>query len=422
MAFTVDIRGNATHLEKTLRLAKGRIGELGDAAKMGVAGLAALGAAGAAGLTAFVVSSSKAASNIESLTMQFETLLGGADAAGKRMEEIVKFAAETPFEIAELAATSKQLQNVGGDMLAIGDGLRMVGDAAAISGKPLEEVALHIGRIFGAMVSGTSAGESTGRLVEIGLITGDVKREFEALAAAQKSGKVATLSSEQALAKLQSVLSKTQGAMTRLANTTEGKLSNMRDNLAQLQVAFGTGFNDGLKDALNAANNFLPQLQGKFSQAGKLVGLAMSEAVQGDTQRLAAIGGFIGEVLLGGFKSIFMVGVDNILAAAQNGARAFFKNPLAFSAQGPAGLTGQLRAVEEVARDPSQAADFAGYMQTAIDEAMKSESARILSQGSRMQSESAEVKKLPKTFEGMMRYLKEISDHTKMQSGARFSN
>ena len=80
MAFTVDIRGNATHLEKTLKNVNARIDKLGsNIMKGGIAGLATLGVAGAAGLTAFVVSSSKAAASIEDLSIQFEVLTGSAE-------------------------------------------------------------------------------------------------------------------------------------------------------------------------------------------------------------------------------------------------------------------------------------------------------------------------------------------------------
>ncbi len=319
MALTVKIRGDASQFEKTMRGVNRSVSNVGaKIAGIGAAGLAAAGAYVSLGQAMeFLTSSSQAASNIESLTMQFETLLGSASAAEKRMKEIAKFAASTPFEIAELSATSKQLQNAGGDFLAIGDGLRMVGDAAAISGRPLEEVALHIGRVFGAMTSGTSAGESVGRLVEIGLITGDVKREFEALAIAQKKGAAATLTGEQALAKMQSVLSKTEGAMARLANTTEGKLSNMKDNISQLKVAFGTGFNEGLKDALDAANVGLPKLEQRFADAGTFVGQALTDSLTGDMKKFQLIGNLIGAVLAEGvktgFEKLIMGTIENVM-------------------------------------------------------------------------------------------------------------
>lgn len=375
MAFTVDIRGNASHLEKTLALAKGRIMELGNVATAGVAGLAGLGVAGAAGLGAFIISSSKAASNVESLTMQFETLLGSTSAAKARMEEIVKFAADTPFEIAELAATSKLLQVMGGTLLATGQGLRMVGDAAAISGQPIGEVGLHIGRLFNAITSGTSAGESVARLQELGLMTGTVKREFEALAASQKKGETASLTQQQAMAKLREVFKSADGAMQRLATTTEGKMSNMKDNVTSLQVAFGTGFNDGLKVALDATNNFLPQLESKFSTAGEIIGSAITKAVSGNTAELAAVGGFLGEIVFAGFKAVYLKGMDELLAASQN---AVTVDPTGFKRFSNL-LSEKTGLGPKYDLSPNvESASMASYMTTAMEKVGQSQNLQIL--------------------------------------------
>jgi hypothetical protein len=251
------------------------------------------------GLVSFVKGSSEAASSVESLTTQFTTLLGSATAAKKRMEEITKFAASTPFEIQELAATSKLLEVMGGKLISTGDGLRLVGDAAAMAGQPIQEVGLHIGRLFSAITSGTSAGESVNRLQELGLITGATKIKFEELAAAQKKGTAATLTGEQALKALQTVMSKARGGMAALSATTEGKLSNMRDNIDQLKVAFGTGFNIGLKNALDRVNEFLPQMLGKFKEFGLQTGKIMIQLMDAFEQ------GRLGEVL----EAALMAGV-----------------------------------------------------------------------------------------------------------------
>jgi hypothetical protein len=256
-------------------------------------------------MTSFIKSSSAAASSVESLTTQFTTLLGSATAAKERMEEITDFAASTPFEIQELAATSKLLEVMGGKLISTGDGLRLVGDAAAMAGQPIGEVGLHIGRLFSAITSGTSAGESVNRLQELGLITGATKIKFEELAAAQKKGTAATLTGEQALKALQTVMSKARGGMAALSATTEGKLSNMRDNIDQLKVAFGTGFNDGLKIALDAINTKLPQLMAKFTQFGSLIGKTIQDAVNGDLTRFFMIGSMMGEAIGGGLKMVF---------------------------------------------------------------------------------------------------------------------
>jgi hypothetical protein len=315
MALTIKIRADASHFKKTIAGVEvqasgltGVMGKLGDV--IGKAGFAAALSAAAAGAVAlgaglaFIKSASGKAAGIEALTMQFETLLGTAERARERMEEIKVFAASTPFEIANLSETSKLLQTLGGDMLATGAGLRMVGDAAAIAGQPIQEVGLHFGRLFNAITSGTTAGESVSRLQELGLMTGKVKTQFEALAAAQKKGERPILSQTQAMTLLQGVFAKTEGAMERLSATTSGKLSNLQDNLDSLKVSFGTGFNDGLKIALDATNSFLPQLEQSFSNMGKILGIAIRDAVRGDFAMFVEIGLLIGEAVKAGFVDI----------------------------------------------------------------------------------------------------------------------
>lgn len=418
MAFTVDIRGNASHLQKVINSAKGSLASIGNVATAGAASIAAMGAAGAAGLGAIVISSSNAASGIESLTMQFKTLLGGTDEAKKRMEEIVKFAASTPFEIKELAATSKLLQTLGGDLLATGDGLRMVGDAAAISGQPLGEVGVHIGRLFAAMRDGQSAGEALARLQELGLISGAAKRQFEDLAKAQKKGEQANLTSAQALNVLQQALKKTNGAMDELSKTTEGKVSNMKDNFAQLQVAFGTGMNDGLRSALDAVNSFLPQLQERFTKAGKFFGAAISDAVKGDTEKFALIGAYIGTAIIEGAKAIYLKGIDEMLSAGRSAIALSVVSNEERQKRNEELIAQGKRPIYDIIGNDS--ASMSSYMQTAMENLKNSPAAMALSQSANTpQSPSSSW---PKTPRGMIQYLKQISENTKMQSKAKFSN
>jgi hypothetical protein len=322
MALTIKIRADASHFKKTIAgievQASGLTGVMGKLATSQAAFGAALAAAAAgavalgAGL-AFIKDASTKAAGIESLTMQFETLLGSAERAKDRMEEIKEFAASTPFEVANLSETSKLLQTLGGDLLATGDGLRMVGDAASIAGQPIQEVGLHVGRLFNAITSGTSAGEAIARLQELGLMTGKVKLQFEALAAAQKKGEKPILTQTQAMTLLQGVFAKTAGAMERLSMTTEGKLSNMKDAVDNLKVSFGTGFNDGLKTALDATNSFLPQLEMKFSKAGELVGNAIKNSISGNHDMIAGVGAVLGETLMAGVRSAIKIGISSLI-------------------------------------------------------------------------------------------------------------
>lgn len=330
MALTINIRADATQFRRTIAGVEvqasglaGVIGKLGSA--VGSVGLGAAFAAAAAGAVAlgaglaFIKDASGKAAGIESLTMQFETLLGSAEKAKDRMAEIKRFAASTPFEVANLSETSKLLQTLGGDLLATGAGLRMVGDAAAIAGQPIQEIGLHFGRLFNAITSGTSAGESIGRLQELGLMTSKVKIEFEALADAQKKGEKPILTQTEAMTLLQGVFSKTAGAMERLSTTTEGKLSNMKDAVDNLKVAFGTGFNDGLKSALDATNNFLPTLEEKFSKAGAMLGLAIKNSVDGNHEMLSAVGNVIGETIMAGVRASIKIGASSLIREGLGG-------------------------------------------------------------------------------------------------------
>jgi hypothetical protein len=68
----------------------------------------ALGGAGAA-LGAFGLSAVKAAANAEQTIIAFETMLGSAENAKKFYEDLVQFAARTPFELTGLETAAKQL-------------------------------------------------------------------------------------------------------------------------------------------------------------------------------------------------------------------------------------------------------------------------------------------------------------------------
>lgn len=333
---TLKIAFDAKKVQRGLAGIASKMGAIGK--KFATFGLAAVTtgfAAITAGLVAFAISSSNAATNIESLTTQFTTLLGSTTKAQERMEEITKFAAETPFEIAELSETSKLLQTLGGDLLATGDGLRLVGDAAAMSGRPLTEVGLSIGRLFNAVTSGTSAGEAVNRLQELGLITGKAKIQFQDLAEAQKKGKASTLSSAEALKLLRGVMAQTAGGMEALSRTTEGKLSNMSDNIAQLKVAFGTGFNDGLRIALDAVNSFLPKLQERFEQVGKVIGSAIRQSVEGNNDEFIAIGKLIGDIISSAAIAAYQAGSGGLIAGAENFARGKLRETLAGAGNDP---------------------------------------------------------------------------------------
>lgn len=274
------------------------------------------------GVFDFLKESSREAAGIEALTSQFKTLLGSAGAAKDRIQEITEFAASTPFEIKELAAASKLLQTLTKGFLATGEGLRMVGDAAAVADQPIGDVATHIGRLFQGLTSGRSAGESMARLQELGLLTGEMRNKFENLAAAQKKGEAAALTHEEAMAMLKEAFKSTEGAMADFSKTMKAKLSNLQDNVDQLQSAFGAGFNEGLKAILDSTNEFLPTLKDAFTEAGEIAGTSIRQAMAGDPEMLLqigkTIGTLVGDGLIMGVELAIEAGKDRIGDAIKN--------------------------------------------------------------------------------------------------------
>ena len=107
----VKIGADATQFERTMRGVKSSIGGV-KSSILGVAGAAGalmavnkafdLIKSAAREAFDFIKSSSEVAASVESIGVQFETLLGSAEAAERRMRELFDFAKTTPFEIKEL--------------------------------------------------------------------------------------------------------------------------------------------------------------------------------------------------------------------------------------------------------------------------------------------------------------------------------
>jgi len=307
----VKIGADASQFERTMRGVTRQVGGV-KSSILGIAGatgaILAVNKAfdgmrmAARGAFDFIKSASDEAAGIENLTMQFETLLGSTEKGKKRIEEIVDFAASTPFQIKGLAEASAMLQGMTQGALATGSGLRLVGDAAAAVNKPLEVVGMNIGKIYQGLTEGGEVAEATNQLMQYGLVTGKAKIELQEFVKAAKAGDKAFMSESQALAKLSEMFAVTEGAMERLARTTDGKKSMVKDAMDQIKVAFGTGFNDGLKDALDAATEFIPQFKDKMAEAGDMIGTAIGESIDGNYEMFVEIGKLIGGLVKDGIK------------------------------------------------------------------------------------------------------------------------
>ena len=210
-------------------------------------GASLAGIAGAVGgivsLGAAIQQSVKFNAELEQQAVAFKTLLGNAEAATRRMTDLSKFAAQTPFELPEIVQASKVLQSLTNGALASGEGLRLVGDAAAATGRPLEEVAMWVGRLYAGLESGTPVGEATVRLLEMGLISGTTARRLNELA---ESGEGVGKSMDI----LRGTFGRLGGAMADQSQTFNGLLSTLKDTFNMSLADIGKPLFDGLKSGI----------------------------------------------------------------------------------------------------------------------------------------------------------------------------
>jgi hypothetical protein len=206
-----------------------------------------------------------AAAELEKLELQFKPILGSAEEAKERIDELSKFAARTPFELPEIARASKTLETLTGGALSTGKALAMVGDAAAVSGENFADLSVHVGRAFSNLQANRAAGESISRLQELGLVSGQTRNEIELL---QKAGR-----GKEAWEILKGELESTEGAMEGLSETFNGKLSTLADNWRLFTADFAekSGVFDFAKvavDGLTKSLQFLSsqELEGEFDK------------------------------------------------------------------------------------------------------------------------------------------------------------
>lgn len=182
---------------------------------------------------------------IEQNQVAFETLLGGAEAAQERVEGLVEFAAVTPFRFAGVVDANRQLQVLTDGALATQEGLRIVGDAAAATGRDFSQVAFWIGRVYAGLKSGEAIGEATLRLIEMGLVSGESSRELQRLAKEAHT-------TEETFAIIERTFEKTAGAMDKQSRTFKGLSNTLSDTMDVMSSDLSRPIFNTIKNSLEA--------------------------------------------------------------------------------------------------------------------------------------------------------------------------
>ncbi|WP_326827360.1 tape measure protein [Streptomyces sp. NBC_01751] len=209
--------------------------------------LAAFGATAAAGVAvaagAVAVGAFKAAADAETIQVAFKTLTGSSDKAKAHMEDLQKFAANSPFDFKGLAAASVKLQGVGVKAKEVIPHLTAWGNAASamgVSGESFENV---LGALSQALGNGRLGLEDFNQMADNGLPVIGLLADAMGISQAKvrelaTAGKLAT---DKVMPLLEGVMNKKFGtAMADQSKTANGQLSSLADNWDQLLTKIGT--------------------------------------------------------------------------------------------------------------------------------------------------------------------------------------
>jgi tape measure domain-containing protein len=222
---------------------------------------------------------SQLASEMEQALISFETMLGSARNARKLVNEIVQLAASTPFETAELTDYVKRLLAMGIESTKVIGNLRQLGDIAAGVGKEkLPQIVLAFGQVAaktklagGELKQFTEAGVPL--VAELAKVMGVAESKIFDMVSA---GQIGFKEVEKAIANMTSEGGKFAGLMGKQAQTTEGLMSTLKDNISLTLSAFGDGFNQAYKDILRSTIAFTNGLdRDKIREWGVAVGNAV---------------------------------------------------------------------------------------------------------------------------------------------------
>jgi hypothetical protein len=170
MADTIEIVITAT--DNASRVL-GSVGQnLRSIGTFALGGLTAGLAAATAGIVGLASAAVQGNAQFETYNQQFEVLLGSAEAAKQRMEELAEFGASTPFELPQVVEADRILQGFGLHAEEVaekfgfsGEQIRTIaGDVASGTGASFQEMSLLIGKF-----SAGATGEAISRMAELGI-------------------------------------------------------------------------------------------------------------------------------------------------------------------------------------------------------------------------------------------------------------
>jgi len=204
---------------------------------------------------------------LETQRKSLEVLTGSLEKTNEIISELQQFSAVTPFTSSELIDQTKRLKAFGFETEELVDTTRRLSEVAGATGADLQGIATAFGQI---RAKGKLQQEENLQLLERGVdITTELKRitglQGDAFEKAQRQGKIGADLVNQALINLTNEGGKFFGGATKQADTLNGQVSTLVDNIEKLAVVIGEFLSPALKTALTEANKVLSSINRLFA-------------------------------------------------------------------------------------------------------------------------------------------------------------
>lgn len=206
---------------------------------------------------------------VENLGIQLKALFGSAEAGAKALQQVTKFASETPFElrniqqgVTALATVADKAEEMG---ISFDELLKITGNTAVQLGGDFAQASLNIQKSF-------SAGIGSADLFR--------DRAVTAMAGFEAGVKVSVDESIKGLAKAFGTGGQYGELTKELSETTFGTISNLKDAFFQFQVAVSSGFFPALKRELGDLKQIVDDNQESIQDFGEAVGTNLVKAFE----------------------------------------------------------------------------------------------------------------------------------------------
>lgn len=191
----------------------------------------------------------KSAADLETMEVSFISLTGGAKQAADMMANLNEFTAKTPFQIEAVAKSARQLIASGSGLEEVNTQLQFLGDIAATSGQPIDEIAAIFAKVN---AKGKVELENLNQLAERGIPIFTALAEATGLPADKLgAGRVSVDQFNDVLKSFSEEGGFAAGAMERLSETASGKFSTALDNLKLAGAALADSLLPTVKQLLD---------------------------------------------------------------------------------------------------------------------------------------------------------------------------